>query len=193
MIKNFNNKKFLKDEEIIEKFKNDPDNKLLNELFTRYIHLTYNLCFKYLKNDEACKDAVIEIYEQLINDIKKYEIKHFKNWLYVKTKNYCLNKKNQKNNSKIELLFFEQIDNIFVEFPFFINHSTEEINIIDNNQMETVINKLNAKQKKCIQLFYFENNSYSEISDITGYDIKQVKSHLQNGKRNLKNLILSLK
>jgi len=193
MIKIFNNKKFLKDEEIIEKFKNDPDNKLLNELFTRYIHLTYNLCFKYLKNDEACKDAVIEIYEQLINDIKKYEIKHFKNWLYVKTKNYCLNKKNQKNNSKIELLFFEQIDNIFVEFPFFINHSTEEINIIDNNQMETVINKLNAKQKKCIQLFYFENKSYNEISAITGYDIKKVKSHLQNGKRNLKNLILSLK
>jgi len=191
MTNNLTNKKFLKDEEIIEKFKNDPDNKLLNELFTRYIHLTYNLCFKYLKNDDACKDAVIEIYEQIINDIRKYEIKHFKNWLYVKTKNYCLNNNNQKNNSKIELIFFEQIDNIFMEFPFFINHSTEEINIIDNNQMETVINKLNAKQKKCIQLFYFENNSYSEISDITGYDIKQVKSHLQNGKRNLKNIIHS--
>ena len=156
------------------------------------IHLIYNLCFKYLKNDDACKDAVMEIFERTIHDIDKYEIKNFKSWLYVKTKNYCLQLKNKEENSKIKISYIDQIDNIFVEFPFFFNHNIEETSLINNNQMETALNKLTAGQKRCIHLFYFENKSYSEISVITGYNFKKVKSHLQNGKRNLKNILNSL-
>ena len=175
MIKDINNKKFFKDEDIIKKFKNESDNNLLNELFSRYVHLIYNLCYKYLKNDENSKDAVMEIFEQTINDIAKYEIKNFKSWLYVKAKNYCLYKKNKKENSKLKISSIDQIDNIFVEFPFFFNHNIEEKSLINNHQMESAINKLNAEQKQCIQLFYFENKTYSEISVITGYDIKKLK------------------
>ena len=180
-----NNIKNINDEKIIELYKENQDNKLLGELYIRYVHLTFNLCFKYLKNDDDSKDAVMEIFDQLMQDINKYEIRHFKSWLYVKTKNYCLHK---KNNMKV----LDQIDNNFMEFPFFYSHNLKEIDLVDSSQIESAIDKLNTEQKKCIKLFYYDNKSYSEISDLTGYSIKEVKSHLQNGKRNLKKIIQSI-
>lgn len=190
MISNINNKILLTDEEIIKKLKKKNDNHLFGELISRYIHLVFNLCYRYLKNDDASKDATIEIFEELLHDIKKYDIHHFRSWLYVKAKNYCLQDKNKKKNPKIS--FFEQIDNLFMEFPFFFNYNIREIKLIENDQIENAVDELNKEQKICIQLFYYENKSYKEISEQTGYTINQVKSHLQNGKRNLKNILNSI-
>lgn len=52
--------------------------------------------------------------------------------------------------------------------------------------MEDAILELNPDQKYCIELFYLEKKTYNEIMDITGYNFMQVKSFIQNGKRNLK-------
>jgi RNA polymerase sigma-70 factor (ECF subfamily) len=51
------------------------------------------------------------------------------------------------------------------------------------------IDELKDEQRVCIELFYIKNVSYSEISTITGYGLKEVKSYIQNGKRNLRNYI----
>ena len=53
-------------------------------------------------------------------------------------------------------------------------------------QLETALKTLNKEQKWCVELFYYKNKSYNEIIDITGYTANEVKSHIQNGKRNLK-------
>jgi RNA polymerase sigma-70 factor (ECF subfamily) len=55
--------------------------------------------------------------------------------------------------------------------------------------LETAINALSAEQKQCIELFYMNEKSYREVEQITGYSYNEVKSHLQNGKRNLKQLV----
>jgi len=49
--------------------------------------------------------------------------------------------------------------------------------------------ELNPEQQQCVTLFYLEKKSYREISDITGFTSLQVKSYIQNGKRNLRILI----
>lgn len=54
------------------------------------------------------------------------------------------------------------------------------------NILEQCIITLNEEQRQCIELFYLQKKSYLEITITTGYTLMQVKSHIQNGKRNLK-------
>ena len=57
------------------------------------------------------------------------------------------------------------------------------------NELEKCINQLKPEQKNCIELFYLQEKSYVETAQITGYTMKEVKTYLQNGKRNLKILM----
>ena len=68
----------------------------------------------------------------------------------------------------------------------------ENIQIRENllEQMQSALEQLNQEQRTCISLYYLENHSYQEISTKTGYNGDQVKSYIQNGKRNLKNSML---
>ena len=58
------------------------------------------------------------------------------------------------------------------------------------NEMGEAIVSLNSDQKQCIHLFYLEKKSYDEIANETGYSVNKVKSHIQNGKRNLRNYLI---
>jgi RNA polymerase sigma-70 factor (ECF subfamily) len=75
----------------------------------------------------------------------------------------------------------------FMESDRFVHlNDTEGISEDTLQALESALGTLNDKQRTCIDLFYMQQKSYEEISTITGLDIKEVKSHLQNGKRNLK-------
>jgi len=58
---------------------------------------------------------------------------------------------------------------------------------LEDIKLKKCLEELSNEQKQCIELFYYKEKCYKEISEITKYDIKKVKSHMQNGKRNLKN------
>jgi len=55
--------------------------------------------------------------------------------------------------------------------------------------MESAIKELKEDQKICVELFYLQEKSYEEVAKMTGYSMKEVKSYIQNGKRNLKILM----
>lgn len=173
------------DELLAQRFKDSGDLDVLGTLYERYLHLIYGVCLKYLQNREEAQDAVTGIFEKLIVELPKQEVKTFKSWLYVLTKNYCLMQiRSQKSTSrKMEAWQMEQ--EYFVE-------SNEELHPIDedeasmNKKLIECLQKLKDEQQKCIQLFYFENKSYREISSMTKLEEKKVKSYIQNGKRNLR-------
>jgi RNA polymerase sigma-70 factor (ECF subfamily) len=52
--------------------------------------------------------------------------------------------------------------------------------------LEEALKQLGAEQRHCIELFYLGQKSYQQIMTETGLSFKQVKSFIQNGKRNLK-------
>ncbi len=56
-------------------------------------------------------------------------------------------------------------------------------------KLEDCIKKLKEDQRICIDLFYLQDKSYVEVSQITSYSMKEVKTYIQNGKRNLKILM----
>src|SRR5699024_6671241 len=52
--------------------------------------------------------------------------------------------------------------------------------------LEKALRSLKKEQENCIRLFYYEHKSYKEIVATTSYSLKQVKSFIQNGRRNIK-------
>lgn len=152
----------------------------LSLLFQRYMDLVYGVCLKYLKNNEDAKDAVINIFEELIIKVKKHKIDYFKAWLYQLTKNHCLMILRKKKIYPI------QIDGEFVQFADDAHPEDAILKETKLRLMEDCIKMLVDSQKESIELFYLKDKCYSEISVITATDIKMVKSHIQNGRRNLK-------
>ena len=173
----------LSDNDLINIFLEKNDNEIIGVFFERYSHLVLGLCLKYLKNKDEAQDAVIQIFSGLLTDLKKYKIDFFKSWLYVYSKNFCLMELRKKQSAlKKELELKENVHLI-------MDYSNPEHLIIKEKQitlLQTAINSLNSQQKICIELFFMENKSYTEIEKVTKFSANEVKSHIQNGKRNLK-------
>lgn len=165
---------------LLENYRQTHNTVYVGELFKRYKHLVYGVCIKYLKDPEESKDAVMQVFERLISKLKNYEVENFPAWLHVTTRNHCLMAlRSSKNYNNEEIL---------MEFEGFMHPYKEGEEDIgkDLSMLRTGVNELPEEQKACITLFYLEKKSYREIVEITGYQLKKVKSYLQNGRRNLK-------
>ena len=169
------------DKELLQKFYSDHNNDWLGILLPRYTLLLLGVCMKYLKNEEDAKDAVQQIFLKVINELHKYKVDYFKSWVYMIAKNHCLMKLRDKGKYSVEIN-----DKIIVAADE-INDKTSYVEKdIALNRMQLALQQLNNEQQQCIILFYLEKKSYTEIAAYTGFSMMQVKSNIQNGKRNLK-------
>ena len=173
------------DQELLEKFYADHKNEWLGILLQRYTLLLLGVSMKYLKNEEQAKDSVQQIFLKVIQELHKYKVEYFKSWLYMVAKNHCLMKLRESNGKST----VEVNDNI-------TNKADEEADrqvLLQNDHtldlLELSLKELNPEQQQCVTLFYLQKKSYQEVSDETGFTMLQVKSYIQNGKRNLRILI----
>ena len=173
------------DKELLAKYDTDHDSRWLGILLQRYTLLLLGVCMKYLKNEEEAKDSVQQIFLKVIQELQKYKVEYFKSWLYMVAKNHCLMKLRDRQ-SKIPVELTEKL----MAAP---EETTDWQNVLQNDltmeMMETSLKQLNPEQQQCVTLFYLEKKSYQEITGITGFSLLQVKSYIQNGKRNLRILI----
>lgn len=174
------------DQYLIDKFRESGDLEFLGQLYERYMHLVYGVCLKYLKDREASKDATMQIFEKLMVEIPKREIDNFKPWLHVITKNYCLMQLRAEKSSAQRKEKIKDISPHFMESSYEM-HPVNEVKMEDDLvALKKCIEQLKVEQKECVKLFYLEEKCYQEIADILEFEMKKVKSHIQNGKRNLK-------
>ena len=170
------------DQQLLEQWYATKDNPLLGALLQRYTLLLLGVCMKYLKNEEEAKDAVQQVFVKAISELQKYKVEYLKSWLYMIARNHCLMKLRDRHM-------------VIKEAGEWLNEATDNdgFESIDKETllryMEEAIEELNAEQKTCVTLFYLHHKSYNEISAMTGQSGMQVKSCIQNGKRNLKLLI----
>lgn len=171
------------DAQLINNFLESGDNVFIGELYKRYGHLVLGLCIKYLKDKDEAEDAVMTIFGQLLNDLKKHKVEYFKSWLYTYSKNFCLMQLRKKQNQLKKELDVKENEIFLMDYNNIehLNEKEQQISL-----MQSALNELNKDQKMCLELFYLNNKSYTEIVTITGYNNNEVKSHIQNGKRNLK-------
>jgi len=168
------------DDKLVEDYRSTRDPRVLADLYQRYMDLVYGVCLQYLKEPEDAKDAVINIYEELVHKVLKYDVQHFRAWLFQVARNHCLMKlrsnKHQVVNLSDELM--HSAENM---------HPEEALKKeADLTNLKDCIDQLADEQKEAISLFYLEERSYSEIAGITGIDTGKVRSYIQNGRRNLK-------
>jgi RNA polymerase sigma factor (sigma-70 family) len=173
----------ISEQELLNRYYADHNKEWLGILFQRYTLLLLGVCLKYLKNEDAARDAVQQIFLKAITELDKYKVDYFKSWLYMIAKNHCLMQFRIKNRNAIELS-----DEL---------HLPDETNIINDirekeqllNWMHEGLQLLHAEQQQCVTLFYLNKQSYQQIATATGFTMLQVKSFIQNGKRNLKMMI----
>ena len=172
------------DNELLQRFYADHDNEWLGILLQRYTMLLLGVCMKYLKNEEDAKDSVQQVFLKAINELHKYKVDYFKSWIYMVAKNHCLMKLRDKGK------YTAEINEHLMATP---DETTDKNNYIEKDRaltdMAQALTQLNKEQQLCVTLFYLEKKSYQEIVAQTGFSLLQVKSHIQNGKRNLKILL----
>jgi RNA polymerase sigma factor (sigma-70 family) len=173
------------DQELLQHFYADHNSEWLGILLQRYTLLLLGVCMKYLKNEEEAKDSVQQIFLKVIQELQKYKVEYFKSWLYMVAKNHCLMKLRDKQG-RIPAELTEKL----MAAP---DEETDWQSLVQTDHalelMEESLKELNPEQQQCVTLFYLQKKSYQEISDSTGFSMMQVKSYIQNGKRNLKLLI----
>ena len=169
-------------EELLENYRQSADNEALGVLYERHLEMVFATCQRYLGDDATAQDAVLDIYEQLCEKVKLHDIQNFENWLFILTKNHCLMfLRKRKSNILIPI---EEYNHLAASEE----KSKEEYENVENEfqSLEICISRLPEEQKKAISLFYLEEKSYKEVSDIMNEDIAKVRSYIQNGRRNLK-------
>ena len=166
---------------LIAQYKRTGSLETLGALYNRYMHLVYGVCLNYFKEEEASKDAVMQIFEELVVKLKFHEVQNFKSWLHVLTRNHCLMvlRKASKNNTV-------SIDDVFVENAEFVHLDIEDTKEQRLTIMEECMAALPEEQRVSVDLFYLQEKCYKEVAEITGFELLKVKSYIQNGKRNLK-------
>lgn len=174
----------IEDKELLQRYYRELNNEWLGILLQRYTMLLLGVSMKYLKNEEDAKDSVQQIFLKVIRDLPKYKVDYFKSWLYMVAKNHCLMKLRDKGGHTVEIAEHlipadaEQKD---------LDAAIKKDRLL--NQMELALKELNKEQQLCVTLFYLKKQTYQQIALQTGFNTLQVKSHIQNGKRNLKILM----
>lgn len=168
----------LSDEELLQAYRASEDNTWLGYLLQRYTMLLLGVAMKYLKDKEQAQDAVQQVFEKALTHLPQEEIHNFKGWLYILMRNYCL----QMLRDKTAIMNEDWLRNVAAE------NNKEELQQKDYSleQMKAALQELNDVQKESIVLFYLKKQSYQQIMEQTGFSFEQVKSYIQNGKRNLK-------
>ena len=170
----------ISDNELLEYYYADNNQEWIGILLQRYTLLLLGVCMKYLKDETEAKDCVQQIFLKVLTEAPKYKIEFFKSWLYMVAKNHCLMRLRDKGAKSVK----ELTENNLTETE------TDKQELLQNEMtyelLEEAMKELNEEQRICVNLFYLQKQSYQQITERTGYNLMQVKSYIQNGKRNLK-------
>ena len=177
------------DAELIEQYQQSSDKFYVGELYKRYAHLVFGICLHYLQDKAEAEDAVLNIFEKLFQELMKNKVSNFKAWLCFVTRNHCISQlrkrstvqQNQRELSHLQKEAEQSVQEYLDE--------KQQVTELQLSYLDEAMTELNQQQQRCIRLFYLDHKSYAEIMTLTGYSLNEVKSFIQNGKRNLKILL----
>ncbi|MFD1188494.1 RNA polymerase sigma factor [Pontibacter rugosus] len=171
------------DLELVKQYQQTGDLACIGKLFDRHTEMVYLICMKYMRDEEESKDATMQIFEGMVKSLRKYEVQNFKSWLHTTARNHCLMLlRAQKQREKI-LPRNVQENEYTIASSILEDENNPELEL---QTLEQGLQDLPTAQRTCIELFYLKQKSYKQIAEQTGLSLNNVKSYIQNGKRNLK-------
>lgn len=184
----------LSDEELVSRYTTSQERSFLGELYSRYSSLVYGVCLKYLNDRNEAQDAMMDIFADLVNKLPKQEdIRSFRQWLYQVAKHECFSRLRDTKKMPIGSLDEENFENNpdhFMENEGFLRLINEQDRENTEQIVMDAIARLKPEQSACVTAFYLEELSYKEIAHKLDYPLLKVKSYIQNGKRNLKAILM---
>lgn len=176
-------KDVLPDNEQLARFHKSGNAADLLPLYQSYAEFIYAIALKYLRTPQRAEDAGAELWSVLLKKLPKHEVTNFKSWLHTTVRNHCLmqlrkEKRDPMAHSAPDLMHSDNFA-----------HLREETSSIpaDTRPLHHCIKQLKEEQRRCINLFYLrEGETYQTIAKALSLSVGQVRSHLQNGRRNLK-------
>lgn len=184
----FKKKQFDTDEAIAREYYLTGNKAMVGDLFEKHVKTVFGVCLFYFKDKNVAKDMVMQIFEKLITELQKSEVKNFKAWLSFVVRNHCISEIRKTKNKHF-------VGEHYLDFELNTTTLADEEKIESVNEekllecMKECLPQLKENQRACVELFYLQNLSYQKIADKTGFSLNEIKSHIQNGKRNLKLLI----
>ena len=165
------------DEELVVAIKAGRS-EALGVLWDRYAHLLFAVGMKYLKDVEAAKDAVMNVFTDLPSLIARHEVRNAGAWLHTVMRNHCLMQlRGTRKLTELNGTQYDEADDLLAA------HLENEEMI---RRMEHAIDELNSHQRDCIKLFYLDRLSYAEVGERLNMAFDAVRSNIQNGRRNLR-------
>jgi RNA polymerase sigma-70 factor (ECF subfamily) len=167
---------------VIDKIKKG-DYSACNFIVDKYKSFVYNICIKIIKNredaEEVAQDSFIKAFKS-INGFK-HESK-FSTWLYRITYNNAISKTRNKKIFKNEINE-TMVDSIHISS---ISEGLENLNRVDRKKvLRNAMDRLSEEEQLLISLYYFEENSMDEVSEITGLEANYIKVKVHRTRKKL--------
>jgi RNA polymerase sigma-70 factor (ECF subfamily) len=176
----------ISDADLLTRFKQSSSPNDLLPLYERHAELIYALALRYLGTPQRAEDAGMEVWAVLLDKLPKHDISNFRSWLQTTIRNHCLM---QLRREKRDPLQQTNNDDVFMQSDRLLHLSTESNHHQDpdTRPLYHCMKQLNDEQRRCVSMFYLqEGESYQTIAEQLDLSVGRVRSHLQNGRRNLK-------
>ncbi len=172
----------LTDEELLQRYRDSGRMPWLSELYGRYASSVYGMCLKYLHNEQAAEDAAMAVFEQLVEKTRQHDIRQFRSWLHTLAKNHCLMQLRRAGQQREQAAAPD-----FMQSADFMHLPTEGADGDEKQHwLKICLKGLQEAQRACVSAFYLEGYTYKEIAAYRGEPLGKIRSHIQNGRRNLR-------
>lgn len=189
----------LSDEDLLLRYRQHGDVADLGMLYERYMTDVFAICRRYLHDEEDAKDAVMQLFEKLVDTLRQHEVSNFAPWLRTTARNQCLmalraRKRAGPDSGGSQIVHFPDAAGMESVVARHLPHEDAEEAAQAEERLqalEQALAELPPGQRQCLTLFYLHKKCYRDIATETGFDLNAVKSHIQNGKRNLRRYLES--
>jgi len=157
------------------------DQEAFRYLLNKYWADVYRFQKSLINNENEAEDITIETFARAFDKIGSFNEKYaFKNWLLTISKNIYLD----KNKRKKRIDQSASLD----DYPNLLNladHSHEDDEILESklSDLKKALAALKPAYRQVLELYYFQNLSYKEISEKTNVSLSNVKIRLMRAKK----------
>ncbi len=167
------------DIDLVRRFVEKNDSEAFDKLVARHRGWILRVCRRFLRSNDLAEDAAQEVFARCLEKLPTLESQNLAGWLKAIAVNCCLNiLEKEKRWTTLDDTRERGEDSV-------------ERSIIDSEKLERVIRcmeGLSDKQRIVFSMKYIDGRSYEEIQQLTGFTAKEVKSFLQNARRNFENM-----
>lgn len=177
----------------------ENDQSAYAELMRLYRDSIYYMLIKIVKNSDDAEDLTLETFGKAFRYLDKYTPKYaFSTWLFRIALNNSIDYIRHKNNSPqcVDNDLYEIDSDLLIDRSESNNTPTPEQEVIDKQRIQMLrlaVTQLPDKYRKVIELRYYEELSYEEISQALNISLANVKIQLLRAKNMLSEIMVNIK